>query len=397
MPLGFSVGEWIVTVGVVVVAFGPKDIPVIARGLGKLTGQAVGKDGTTTHAQQKRRRKRTHLVFILGMPTSDSPHTTHVISPLSNSLSLSLSLSLYRLLSRTLTPGFVGIMTAKVDKLAKNSQVSELHQEMKQSMSELVGVTEEIRAGFNPLAVGRRILQEESGGSGGGGGRGGNPQASPGSSSPGQLEPPPGLGWRGAGGGSAAVGGVAAASSSSSPPPRVQVTPVAVPGGGGGGGGAGFAAGGVGWTGAGGSGGTHHSPAAMGAAAAAAAAAASRSTSTPPAASHYPSPSSTGDVFSGGGGSGSNVKTSHSQNVAAASSSSSSSPPAAASHLPFSAVSLGRARLRPEITGGADIILDGIVEAEVAARAVALMESGELDHRVAQQQDKARARGDTVV
>ena len=94
MPLGFSVGEWIVTVGVVVVAFGPKDIPVIARGLGKLTGQAVGKDGTTTHAQQKRRRKRTHLVFILGMPTSDSPHTTHVISPLSNSLSLSLSLSI---------------------------------------------------------------------------------------------------------------------------------------------------------------------------------------------------------------------------------------------------------------------------------------------------------------
>ena len=42
--LGFSVGEWIVTVGVVVVAFGPKDIPIIARGLGKLTGQAVGKE-----------------------------------------------------------------------------------------------------------------------------------------------------------------------------------------------------------------------------------------------------------------------------------------------------------------------------------------------------------------
>ena len=32
------------TVGVVVVAFGPKDIPIIARGLGKLTGQAVGKE-----------------------------------------------------------------------------------------------------------------------------------------------------------------------------------------------------------------------------------------------------------------------------------------------------------------------------------------------------------------
>lgn len=44
MPFGFSVGEWIVTVGVVTVAFGPKDIPIIARGLGKLTGQAVGKN-----------------------------------------------------------------------------------------------------------------------------------------------------------------------------------------------------------------------------------------------------------------------------------------------------------------------------------------------------------------
>jgi len=29
-------------------------------------------------------------------------------------------------------------MTAKMDKLAKNAQVHELHQEMKQSMSELV-------------------------------------------------------------------------------------------------------------------------------------------------------------------------------------------------------------------------------------------------------------------
>jgi hypothetical protein len=28
---------------------------------------------------------------------------------------------------------------------------------------------------------------------------------------------------------------------------------------------------------------------------------------------------------------------------------------------------------------------------------MALMESGELDHRVSQQQDKVRARGDTVV
>ena len=42
MPLGFSMGEILVTVGVVAVAFGPKEIPIIARGLGRLTGQAVG-------------------------------------------------------------------------------------------------------------------------------------------------------------------------------------------------------------------------------------------------------------------------------------------------------------------------------------------------------------------
>ena len=40
--------------------------------------------------------------------------------------------------------------------------------------------------------------------------------------------------------------------------------------------------------------------------------------------------------------------------------SSSSSP---ATHLPFSAVSVGRVRMRPEVTGGADILLDGIIEA----------------------------------
>jgi hypothetical protein len=35
-------GEVVVTVGVIAVAFGPKDIPVIARGLGRVAGQAVG-------------------------------------------------------------------------------------------------------------------------------------------------------------------------------------------------------------------------------------------------------------------------------------------------------------------------------------------------------------------
>ena len=42
MPFGFSMGEVVVTLGVVAVAFGPKDIPVIARGLGRMAGQAVG-------------------------------------------------------------------------------------------------------------------------------------------------------------------------------------------------------------------------------------------------------------------------------------------------------------------------------------------------------------------
>lgn len=156
-------------------------------------------------------------------------------------------------------------MTAKVDKLAKDSQVSELHQEMKQSMSELVGVTEEIRAGFNPMAVGRKILQEESGG--------GNPRASP-SSQP---------SWQPRGGG-------AEWSSAGHAPPRVHVKPN-VPSGSG----TGFAAAGAGV--GGGSSGTQSS-AAIGAAAMAAAA-----------------------------GEG------------------------APTRLPFSAVSVGRTRLRPEITG----------------------------------------------
>jgi Sec-independent protein translocase protein TatA len=41
--LGFSWIDYFVTVGVVVVAFGPKEIPVVARNLGWATGQAVGK------------------------------------------------------------------------------------------------------------------------------------------------------------------------------------------------------------------------------------------------------------------------------------------------------------------------------------------------------------------
>lgn len=46
---------------------------------------------------------------------------------------------------------------------------------------------------------------------------------------------------------------------------------------------------------------------------------------------------------------------------------------------------------------GADILVDGIIEAEVAARTVALTESGELEQLVAERQNQVRARGDTVV
>ena len=258
----------------------------------------------------------------------------------------------------TLSAGFVGIMTAKVDKLAKNAQVSELHQEMKQSMTELVGVTEEIRAGFNPLEVGRKILQEE-------GAAAANHKSS---SFPGRA----GMGDAGFVGattrGTAATRGAEAAAAP--PPPRIQVTPVGTSNGGGGGFGMGFAAGGASSKGGGSSGGTHLSSAEMGVAAAAAARVAPRVSVTSV-------PSTPATEVSGG--------------------SYGAPAPGAPSHLPFSAVSVGRARLRPEITGGADIILDGIVEAEVAARAMALMQSGELDRQVAQQQERAKARGDTVV
>ena len=86
MPFGFSMGEIVVTAGAVAVAFGPKDIPVIARGLGKLTGQAVG---------------------------------------------------------------YVGLMSARMDALARDAKVHDLHAEMKASVSELVGVTDEIRGGLD--------------------------------------------------------------------------------------------------------------------------------------------------------------------------------------------------------------------------------------------------------
>jgi len=50
------------------------------------------------------------------------------------------------------------LMSANADKLARNAKVHDLHREMKTSVSELVGVTNEIRRGIDPLTVGREML-----------------------------------------------------------------------------------------------------------------------------------------------------------------------------------------------------------------------------------------------
>jgi len=49
-------------------------------------------------------------------------------------------------------------MSANADKLARTAKVHDLHREMKTSVSELVGVTNEIRRGIDPLTVGREML-----------------------------------------------------------------------------------------------------------------------------------------------------------------------------------------------------------------------------------------------
>ena len=54
--------------------------------------------------------------------------------------------------------GYVGLMSANADKLARNAKVHDLHREMKTSVSELVGVTNEIRRGIDPVTVGREML-----------------------------------------------------------------------------------------------------------------------------------------------------------------------------------------------------------------------------------------------
>lgn len=74
--------------------------------------------------------------------------------------------------------GYVGLMSANADKLARNAKVHDLHREMKTSVSELVGVTNEIRRGIDPVTVGREMLaarerQARELGAGGGGGMAG--------------------------------------------------------------------------------------------------------------------------------------------------------------------------------------------------------------------------------
>jgi Sec-independent protein translocase protein TatA len=209
MPFGFSMGEIVVTAGAVAVAFGPKDIPVIARGLGKLTGQAVG---------------------------------------------------------------YVGLMSARMDALARDAKVHDLHAEMKASVSELVGVTDEIRGGLDVRAVGRKILADQTDCRAGGGGG---------------AEPSPGA-----------------------------------------------------------------SPKAI-----------SPSTSRPILTANDAPPSVSG-----------------------------------ASHLPFSAASLGHVAPRnARSAGGADILEDALAEQEVAARAAAFMASGALDEAVAARISGLRAAGERVI
>ena len=49
-------------------------------------------------------------------------------------------------------------MSANADKLARNAKVHDLHRELKSSVEELVGVTNEIRRGIDPIAVGREMM-----------------------------------------------------------------------------------------------------------------------------------------------------------------------------------------------------------------------------------------------
>lgn len=143
MPFGFSMGEVVVTLGVVAVAFGPKDVPVIARGLGRAAGQAVG------------------AVLYLSARVTFFTRRFHATSRSTHPRTRLTSRKSLNTLNPNPLPGYVGLMSANADKLARNARVHELHLEMKTSVSDLVGVTNEIRRGMDPLTVGREMMAKQ--------------------------------------------------------------------------------------------------------------------------------------------------------------------------------------------------------------------------------------------
>ena len=184
-------------------------------------------------------------------------------------------------------------MSANADKLARNARVHDLHREMKASVSELVGVTNQIRDGLDPAAVGKKILASRT--------------------RPNDARP---------------ASASAFTSFPSSPSPFAPSRDA------------------------------HLTPAAP----------RLRVTPPPPAVS---------------------------ASAPTASPSARSSSP---SHLPFSAVSLGRIQSRESgVAGGGDVLADALAEEDVARRAGELMGSEAFEAEFARRASRARATGDEVV
>jgi len=190
-------------------------------------------------------------------------------------------------------------MSANADKLARNARVHDLHREMKASVSELVGVTHQIRDGLDPAAVGKKILASRT--------RPNDTQPTSASaftsfpSSPSTVAP-------------------SRDAHVTAPTPRLRAT----------------------WP--------------------------SPPSASPPAVSDSSPPAST------------------------------SARSSSASHLPFSAVSLGRIQSREiGVTGGGDVLADALAEEDVARRAGELMGSEAFEAEFARRASRARAMGDEVV
>ena len=189
-------------------------------------------------------------------------------------------------------------MSANADKLARNARVHDLHREMKASVSELVGVTNQIRDGLDPAAVSKKILASRT--------------------RPNDAQPP---------------SASAFTSFPSSPSPFAPTRDA------------------------------HLTPAAP------------RFRVTPPPLAVSPPAVSV--------------------SAPPASPSAHSSSP---SHLPFSAVSLGRIQSRESgVAGGGDVLADALAEEDVARRAGELMGSEAFEAEFARRASRARAMGDEVV